>query len=149
MNEAIKEAIKAQVLGEVPVGALIVKDSTIISRGFNQPISLNDPTAHAEIIAIREAASILGNYRLAQCDLYVTLEPCMMCAGSFIHARINRVIFGAGDSRNGALGTHLNVNNFTSFNHKVEIIPHILQDECRAIIQNFFREKRLQSKPLK
>ncbi len=149
MQEALLEAEKAERLGEVPIGAVIVKDETIIARGHNLSITTNDPTAHAEIVAIRNAGQILNNYRLTECRLYVTLEPCMMCAGSFVHSRISTVIYGAGDSRHGALGTQLNVNAFDAFNHKIEIIPNILEKECRTLIQQFFKQKRLKQKHLK
>ncbi len=143
MWEAFAEAEKAYQLGEVPIGAIIVHEGEIIARGHNRSIIDADPTAHAEIVAIRKACQKLENYRLINSTLYATLEPCMMCSGSFLHARINTVVYGAGDSRNGAMGTNLNLNDFASFNHKVEIIPHILQDECSKLIKRFFRERRL------
>lgn len=149
MAEALIEAQKAADIGEIPIGAVIVKDGEIIARGFNESISKNDPTAHAEIVAIRRAGEALQNYRLIDCELYVTLEPCMMCAGSFVHSRLKRIIYGAGDSRHGALGTQLNVNTFESFNHKVSITPAVLEEECRTLIQSFFREKRKQQKSSK
>lgn len=146
MREALIEAKKAAMIGEIPIGAVIVKEGEIIARGFNESITQNDPTAHAEIVAIRKAGAALNNYRLVGCDLYVTLEPCMMCAGSFIHSRLNRIVYGAGDSRHGAMGTQLNVNAFESFNHKVTITPLVLAEECRTLIQTFFKEKRQQQK---
>ena len=146
MLEALVEARKAAEIGEIPIGAVIVKDGEIIARGFNESITTNDPTAHAEIVAIRRAGEFLQNYRLIDCELYVTLEPCMMCAGSFVHSRLKRIVYGAGDSRHGALGTQLNVNAFESFNHKVLITHSILEEECRTLIQSFFKEKRKQQK---
>lgn len=146
MLEALVEARKAAAIGEIPIGAVIVKDGEIIARGFNESITTNDPTAHAEIVAIRRAGEFLQNYRLIDCELYVTLEPCMMCAGSFVHSRLKRIVYGAGDSRHGALGTQLNVNAFESFNHKVLITHSILEEECRTLIQSFFKEKRKQQK---
>ncbi len=146
MAQALIEARKAAEIGEIPIGAVIVKDGEIIARGFNESITKNDPTAHAEIVVIRKAGEVLKNYRLIDCELYVTLEPCMMCAGSFVHSRLKRIIYGAGDSRHGALGTQLNVNAFESFNHKVSITPAVLEEECRTLIQTFFREKRKQQK---
>lgn len=146
MQEALIEAKKAGDIGEIPIGAVIVKDGEIIARGFNESITTNDSTAHAEIVAIRRAGQVLQNYRLTDCELYVTLEPCMMCAGSFVHSRLKRIIYGAGDSRHGALGTQLNVNTFDSFNHRVIITPLVLAEECRTLIQTFFKEKRKQQK---
>ncbi|MBS7824022.1 tRNA adenosine(34) deaminase TadA [Wohlfahrtiimonas chitiniclastica] len=146
MREALVEAQKAAAIGEIPIGAVIVKDGQIIARGFNESITTNDPTAHAEIVAIRRAGQALNNYRLIDCELYVTLEPCMMCAGSFVHSRLKRIIFGAGDSRHGALGTQLNVNTFASFNHRVMITQAVLAEECRTLIRSFFKERRQQQK---
>lgn len=143
MQEALNEAKKAYALGEVPIGAVIVANDEILARGHNLSITSHDPTAHAEIVAIRNACQKVENYRLLNVDLYVTLEPCMMCAGSFVHARIKRVIYGAGDSRNGAMTTNIKLNEIESFNHKVEIIPHILHDECRGLLKQFFQERRL------
>ena len=142
MAEALKEAQKAYEEGEVPIGAVIVKNDKIIARGYNRSITTHDPTAHAEIIAIREACQEIENYRLLDTSLYVTLEPCMMCAGSFIHARIKRVIYGAGDSRHGALNTQIKLNEVAGFNHQIEITPHILQKECQTLLKNFFKERR-------
>lgn len=149
MQEAYREAEKAYAIGEVPIGAIIVRDGEIIARGYNRSIIDADPTAHAEIVAIRAACQTDANYRLPDTTLYATLEPCMMCSGALLHARISKVVYGAGDSRNGAMGTNLNVNDFESFNHKVEIIPHILQDECSELIKRFFKERRLLNKKKK
>lgn len=142
MKEALIEAQKAAMIGEVPIGAVIVLDGVIIARGHNRSIIDHDPTAHAEIIAIRKACNIMKNYRLPGATLYVTLEPCTMCAGSFLHTRIDTVVYGAGDSRNGALGTNLNINDYKAFNHKITIIPHVLQLECSTLIKEFFKERR-------
>ncbi len=142
MREALKEAEKARAIGEVPIGAVVVQNGEIIARGHNRSIIDCDPTAHAEIVAIREACRIMSNYRLPNTTLYVTLEPCTMCAGSFLHTRIDTVVYGAGDSRNGALGTNLNVNDYKAFNHKLTIIPRILQEECSTLIKAFFKERR-------
>lgn len=142
MREALVEAKKAEHLGEVPIGAVIVLNDEIIARGHNRSIIDHDPTAHAEIVAIRQACQVMHNYRLPNTTLYVTLEPCTMCAGSFLHSRIATVVYGAGDSRNGALGTHLNINDYQAFNHKIEIIPRILEIECRTLLQDFFRARR-------
>lgn len=142
MQEALIEARKAYALGEVPIGAVIVQNGEIIARGHNRSIIDCDPTAHAEIVAIREACRIMSNYRLPDTTLYVTLEPCTMCAGSFLHTRIDTVVYGAGDSRNGALGTNLNVNDYKAFNHKLTIIPRVLQEECSRLIKEFFKERR-------
>lgn len=146
MREALAEAQKAADIGEVPIGAVIVIDGEIIARGHNRSIIDLDPTAHAEIVAIRKACNIMKNYRLPGATLYVTLEPCTMCAGSFLHTRIDTVIYGAGDSRNGALGTNLNINDYKAFNHKITIIPHVLQTECSTLIKDFFRERRAKKK---
>ncbi|PWD86613.1 tRNA adenosine(34) deaminase TadA [Ignatzschineria cameli] len=143
MQEALLEAKKAGALGEVPIGAVIVYKGEIIARGHNRSIIDHDPTAHAEIVAIRKACAKLKNYRLPGSTLYVTLEPCTMCAGSFLHTRIDTVVYGAGDSRNGALGTNLNINDYKAFNHKITIIPRILQEECSSLIKAFFRERRV------
>lgn len=142
MREALIEAKKAAKIGEVPIGAVIVQNNKIIARGHNRSITDHDPTAHAEIIAIRNACRNLENYRLPNTILYVTLEPCTMCAGSFLHSRIDTVVYGAGDSRNGALGTNLNINDYKAFNHKITIIPRILENECSELIRAFFRERR-------
>lgn len=146
MALALEEAEKAYALGEVPIGALLVQNGTIIGRGYNRSIIDHDPTAHAEMNAIRSAAKHIQNYRLTGSDLYVTLEPCMMCAGSLIHARIDRVIFGAGDSRNGGLVSQIALNEIEAFNHKVSIIPHILEEKCRTRLKQFFKERRAQQK---
>ena len=142
MREAIKEAKKAYEIGEVPIGAVIVKDDKIISRGHNLVISGNDPTLHAEIVAIRKAANLLKNYRLTRCHLYVTIEPCIMCLGAIIQARIEKLFFGAPDLRFGAVVSLFDFGEKQIFNHHFQYEGNILEDECRELIQSFFREKR-------
>ena len=142
MALALQEAMTAESYGEVPIGAVIVKNNQVIAAGFNQSIMNNDPSAHAEMVAVRNACQFLNNYRLTDCELYVTLEPCMMCAGLLLHSRIKRVIFGAGDSRNGALGSQININELSTFNHKLLITHSILKDECSNLIKNFFKKRR-------
>ena len=142
MRHALELAKKAEVEDEVPVGAVIVRDNKIIAEGWNRPIIANDPTAHAEINAMRAAAKTLGNYRLADVDLYVTLEPCVMCAGAIIHARLRRVVFGAHDPRAGAAGSVFEILGTDRLNHQVEVVGGVLATECAAILQNFFRNKR-------
>jgi tRNA(adenine34) deaminase len=143
MQLAIEEALKAERMGEVPVGAVIVDaDSRLIARDHNRPISTCDPSAHAEMNVIRAAANNLGNYRLLKTTLYVTIEPCAMCMGAIVHARIARVVFGAVDQKWGAAGSLYNLGQDTRLNHQVEIISGINEDRCRSIIQTFFRSRR-------
>lgn len=142
MQEALQLAAQAAVDGEVPVGAVIVKDGVIVGRGYNQPISSTDPTAHAEIMAMRDAGKTLGNYRLADCDLYVTLEPCVMCSGAIMHARIRRVIFGARDPKTGACGSAIDLFAQPHLNHHAEVSGGMLADEAVALLQNFFSQRR-------
>lgn len=146
MLQAISQAHNAWALGEVPVGALVVKDGEIIATGFNQPIGTHDPTAHAEIMALRAASSILGNYRLPGCELFVTLEPCAMCAGAMLHARLARVVFGAADPKTGACGSIVNLFEHKKLNHQTEVVGGVLADECSAMLKEFFVERR-QAKP--
>lgn len=143
MRIAIALANEAASLGEVPVGAIVVKDSQIIGKGRNAPISLNDPTAHAEIQAIREAAQHLGNYRLVGCTLYVTLEPCAMCSGAIQHARIARLVYGASDPKTGCCGSVVNLMAEQKLNHHCELIQGVLAAECGALLSDFFRQRRL------
>jgi tRNA(adenine34) deaminase len=124
------------------VGAVVVRDGQIVGRGCNRPVSSNDPTAHAEIIALREAGFAVGNYRLIDCDLYVTVEPCAMCAGAITHARIRRLIYGAEDSKAGAVHSVTQVLNHARLNHKVEVTCGVLAARCMELMQSFFREKR-------
>ncbi len=142
MAEAIREARKARKKGEVPVGAVLVGNGKILSRGHNGPIGRSDPTAHAEIRAIRRAAKILDNYRLTGCRLYVTLEPCLMCAGAMIQARISEVVFGATDEKNGAILSRVETLAFPWLNHSVSYRHGIREEECRQLLQDFFRERR-------
>lgn len=143
MAEALAEARKALAAGEVPIGAVIVDDhGEVIGRGYNHPISSHDPTAHAEIMALREAAKHVGNYRLTGLTLYCTLEPCLMCAGAIVHARIERVVFGAFDPKAGAAGSLYSVLTDTRLNHQPEIVSGIREPECRNLLQEFFSWKR-------
>jgi tRNA(adenine34) deaminase len=144
MQMAIALAAEAAALGEVPVGALVVKDGIVIGKGRNAPISLSDPTAHAEIQAMREAAQTLGNYRLVDCTLYVTLEPCAMCSGAIQHARIARLVYGAHDPKTGCCGSVVNLMAEQKLNHHCELTSGVLAEECGAILSDFFRQRRLQ-----
>jgi len=142
MEDALREAQRALALGEVPVGAVVVQEGRIVGRGCNRPITSNDPTAHAEIIALREAGSAIGNYRLLDCDLYVTVEPCAMCAGAITHARIRRLIYGAEDSKAGAVHSVLQVLNNPRLSHEVEVTFGVLAARSVELLQSFFRQKR-------
>jgi tRNA(adenine34) deaminase len=142
MEEALREAQRALTLGEVPVGAVVVRAGRVIGRGCNRPISANDPTAHAEILALRDAAQAVDNYRLIDCDLYVTVEPCAMCAGAITHARIRRLIYGAEDPKAGAVHSVLQVLNHPKLNHQVEVTSGVLGARCMDLLQDFFRERR-------
>ena len=142
MQHAIKLAQHAESIGEVPVGAVIVKDNKIVAEGWNQPISGNDPTAHAEVVALRAAAKELENYRVIDTTLYVTLEPCAMCAGALIHARVKRVVFGASDPRTGAAGSVFDILNTNKLNHVIEIEQGVLEEDCAQLLKQFFKKKR-------
>jgi tRNA(adenine34) deaminase len=142
MREALQLARRAWDAGEVPVGAVVVRDGEIIGRGFNRPISSSDPTAHAEIIAMRDAALRTGNYRLTGCELFVTLEPCAMCAGAIMHARIRRLVFGTSDPKTGACGSVTDLFSMALINHHTEVTSGLLSDDCGNIIKRFFEEKR-------
>ena len=142
MRDALALAKQAAAAGEVPVGAVIVKDNEIIGRGYNQPISRNDPSAHAEVMALRDAAQHLGNYRLTNCDLYVTLEPCCMCVGAIMHARIARVFFGAADPKTGACGSVVNLFAETRLNHHAEVSGGLLAEESAQLLSEFFARRR-------
>lgn len=142
MQQALDQAKLAAMAGEVPVGAVLVKDGKIISRGFNQPIGNSDPSAHAEMMALRAAAHIESNYRLPGTTLYVTLEPCIMCAGAMLHARVERVVFGATDSKTGAAGSVLNVFSEKQINHQTQVEGGIMDDECGQILRDFFKGRR-------
>ena len=142
MAKALQLAEQAGAIGEVPVGAILVKDGEIVGEGFNQPISGCDPTAHAEIVAMRNAAKNLNNYRLNDCDLYVTIEPCTMCVGAMVHGRIRRVLFGALEPRAGALQSQLQLMDQSHYNHSIEWQGGVLAQECGDLISSFFRRKR-------
>ena len=142
MQAALDEARLAGVAGEVPIGAVVVYDGAIIARGQNRVLRDVDPTAHAEIVALRAAAAAIGNYRLMGCTLYVTLEPCAMCAGAMIHARIDRLVFAAADPKAGAAGSVLSVLNHPQLNHQMQVEQGILADESADLLRNFFRERR-------
>jgi len=142
MQEALEEARSAAAAGEVPIGAVIVHDSKIIARSGNRTIRDCDPTAHAEIVVIRQAAKVLGNYRLAGTTLYVTVEPCSMCAGAMIQARIPRLVYGANDPKGGAVRTNFQILSDPRLNHQVEVTLGVLAEECAAVIQSFFAERR-------
>ena len=142
LREAIAEANAAEANGEVPVGAIVVHQNKIIGRGQNRVLRDNDPTAHAEIVALRQAGLYLRNYRLEDCTLYVTLEPCAMCAGAILHARIARLVYAAPDPKAGACGSVLSVMNHPQLNHKVEVTPNLLAEECGTLLTAFFRKRR-------
>ncbi len=144
MRAALELAELAEAAGEVPVGALVVKDGEIIGRGYNAPISRHDPSAHAEMMALRDAAQHIGNYRLVGCELFVTLEPCLMCAGAIMHARISRVVYGASDLKTGACGSVLNVFGEERLNHHAEVVAGVLAGECGLMLSKFFAMRRLQ-----
>lgn len=144
MRLALEQARLAGDLGEVPVGALVIKDGQIVGQGHNRNLLDHDPTAHAEIVALREAAARLGNHRLGDCELFVTIEPCAMCAGALIHARLARLVYGASDPKAGAVSSVLQVVNHPGLNHKMEVVPGVLAQECSEILQAFFRQKRKQ-----
>lgn len=142
MKLAYSEAVKARKLGEVPVGAIVVKDNKVISSGFNLREEAKDPTAHAEMIAIKKASKRLNSWRLTECTLYVTLEPCAMCAGAIVNSRIKRVVIGTADRRMGACGSTVNLLQNESFNHRVDVKWNVLKEECSHILKKFFREIR-------
>ena len=142
MDLAIEEAQKAQEAGEVPVGAVIVSNGVVIARGFNQPIRLHDATAHAEIAVIREACLRQANYRLSTATIYCTVEPCMMCAGAMIHARLQRLVFGTSDPKAGSAGSIYNVLTDPRLNHRVEVVSGSREEVCAALLRNFFAQRR-------
>ena len=145
MQHALEQAELAAAAGEVPVGALVIKDGEIIGQGYNRNLLDNDPTAHAEIVALRQAAARLGNHRLTGCTMVATIEPCSMCAGALIHARIARLVYGASDPKAGAAGSTIQVINHPSLNHRMEVTAGILAGKCSEVLQNFFRQKRQQT----
>jgi tRNA(adenine34) deaminase len=142
MRRAIELAREAELAGEVPVGALIVRNGEILAEGFNRPISTHDPTAHAEMVALRAAAARIDNYRLTGTTLYVTLEPCAMCAGAMVHARVQRLVYAAPDPRAGACGSVFNVVQNPALNHRLEVTPGVLADECAQLLRSFFVARR-------
>jgi tRNA(adenine34) deaminase len=142
MREALALARAAQARGEVPVGAIVVRDGGIVGRGGNAPVAANDPTAHAEITALRDAAQALGNYRLPDCDIYVTLEPCVMCAGAIMHARIRRLVFGARDPKTGACGSVVDVFGERLLNHHTTVTGGVAGEECGKLLSAFFAARR-------
>jgi tRNA(adenine34) deaminase len=142
MRVALSLAQQAESLGEVPVGAVVVKDGVIVGRGYNRPISARDPTAHAEVVALRDAAAHLANYRLVGCELYVTLEPCVMCAGAILHARIARLVYGAADPKTGACGSVLDLFAEQRLNHHAQVTRGVLAGECGARLSAFFSRRR-------
>ncbi len=146
MRTALGLALQAKAAGEVPVGAVVVLDGEIIGRGFNAPISRHDPSAHAEMMALRDAAQRLGNYRLPGCELFVTLEPCLMCAGAIMHARIARLVYGAGDPKTGACGSVVDAFGERRLNHHTSAIGGVLAEECSTMLSDFFAMRRAQQK---
>ena len=142
MQRALELALKAESLGEVPIGAVLVKDDQILGEGYNSPISKHDPTAHAEIMALREAANRIGNYRLLNTTLYVTVEPCVMCAGALVHARVKEVVFGAAEPRTGAAGSIFDILQSSKLNHQVAVRGGVLAQECADLLQQFFKLRR-------
>lgn len=143
MRAALDQAQKALEAGEVPIGAVVAVEDRIVAAGFNQPIGSTDPTAHAEIVALRAAAGALGNYRLTGATLVVTAEPCLMCVGAMVHARIETLVFGAFEPKTGAVVSTARALETPGLNHRVAVVPGVLEDECRALLQEFFREKRV------
>ena len=142
MRAALEQARLAIAAGEVPIGAVVVRDGEIIARAFNQPISAVDPTAHAEVLALRAAAQQVGNYRLTGATLYVTVEPCLMCVGALVHARVREVIFGAVEPRSGALVSTVRGHEIAGLNHRLTVTGGVLEADCRDLMQRFFRDKR-------
>jgi tRNA(adenine34) deaminase len=142
MEEALRAAQQALESGEVPVGAVIVCDGRIIARGCNRNLTSNDPTAHAEIVALREAGAVVGNHRLGDCELFATIEPCAMCAGALVHARVKRLVYGADDSKAGAVHSVMQVLNHPQLNHGMEVKGGVLAGRCAELVQSFFRQRR-------
>jgi len=147
MAEALRQARKAARAGEVPIGAVIVREGHVIARAHNQVETLKDATAHAEMLAITQAEAAVGDWRLTDCDLYVTKEPCPMCAGAIVHARLRRVIFGCPDPKGGAAGGLLNLVQHPALNHRCQLTPGVREAECRTLLQEFFRDRRAQDRP--
>src|SRR5213592_3080575 len=149
MREALRQAQKAYEADEVPVGTVVVREGRIIARAYNQVELLNDATAHAEMLALTQAEAAVGDWRLTDCDLYVTKEPCPMCAGALVHVRIRRIIFGCADTSAGAAGSVMNLLRMPTLNHRCDVASGVLQDECAAILQSFFRKLRDQETELR
>lgn len=149
MRHALTLAKRAWDEGEVPVGAVLVHDNKVIGEGWNRPIGRHDPTAHAEIMALRQGGAVLQNYRLLDTTLYVTLEPCVMCAGAMVHSRIGGLVFGARDAKTGAIGSLMDVLGHPGMNHQVNVVEGVLATECSAMLSDFFRARRLEKKALK
>jgi tRNA(adenine34) deaminase len=145
MRAALEQALEAERRGEVPVGAVVVADGAVIGAGFNQPITTHDPTAHAEIVAMRQAASRLANYRLTGATLYVTIEPCQMCVGAMVHARIARLVYGTREPKAGAIESAMRAHEHPALNHRVDAVGGVLEEECRAVMQRFFQGRRGES----
>lgn len=142
MAEALVEARRARDAGEVPIGAVVVVEGAVVGRGFNQPIGAGDPTAHAEVVAIRDAARRLGNYRLTGAALYVTIEPCLMCVGALVHARIQTLVYGAAEPRTGAVDSTVRGGDLPGHNHRFEVVSGVAAAECRELMRDFFRDRR-------
>jgi tRNA(adenine34) deaminase len=142
MRLALEEARKAHEAGEVPIGAVLLLDGAVIGTGFNQPISANDPTAHAEIVALRAGAARVGNYRLTGATLYATVEPCLMCVGAMVHARVGLLVYGAAEPKAGAIVSMTNAHQLSGLNHRLDVISGVLETECRDVMQSFFRSRR-------
>ena len=142
MAAALEEAVRARAAGEVPIGAVVVLDGAIVGRGFNQPITSGDPTAHAEIVAIRQAARDVGNYRLTGAFLCVTIEPCLMCVGALVHARIGTLVYGAAEPRTGAVMSTVRGGELPGLNHRFTVVSGVREDRCRDLVQAFFKERR-------
>jgi tRNA(adenine34) deaminase len=142
MEEALRQATRAEALGEVPVGAIVVCEGNIVGRGCNRNITDSDPTAHAEILALREAGRSVGNHRLLECEMFVTIEPCAMCAGALVHARLKRVVYGADDAKAGAVHSAMSVLNHPQLNHQMGVTGGVLASRCQELLQSFFRSRR-------
>jgi tRNA(adenine34) deaminase len=149
MRIALDQAQNAWLVGEVPVGAVILRDGQVVATGYNRPVTTHDPTAHAEIVALRHAATLLGNYRLPDCELFVTLEPCAMCAMALLHARLKRVVFGAADPKTGAAGSLLNLFDQTRLNHQTAVEGGLMADVCGFLLRDFFAERRAEQRAAK
>ena len=149
MEEALREAARAQAAGEVPVGAVVVCDGRVVGRAGNRNLAENDPTGHAEIVALRQAGAEVGNHRLGDCTIFVTIEPCAMCSGAMVHARLKRLVYGADDPKAGAVRSVMQVLNHPALNHRMEITSGVLASRCMEMLQSFFREKRGSREPAK